>query len=95
VTGAPGHEDEVAALRARFDEVDARLVALLVERARLAIEIGAVKRAAGRTLVDPAREAVVLERVAALARSPLTPDAARRIYQAVLAESRRLVAGPA
>lgn len=82
---------DVLALRARFDDVDARLVALLVERAALSEEIGALKRARGQPPFDAAREAAVLERAAALAQPPLDPGAARRILAAVLAESRAIV----
>ena len=55
-----GERDPVAALfalRARFDDVDDRLLALIAERLRLADEAAPLKAALGRPAVDPAREA--------------------------------------
>lgn len=81
-------------LRAEVDEVDAALLALLVRRARLARTIGEAKRDSGLpggARVDPAREAEVVERLAARAPSPLDAAAVRRLWAAVLSECRRLV----
>jgi prephenate dehydrogenase len=49
---------DLGAVRAAFDDVDAKIVALLAERAALARAAGAVKRAAGLPIVDLAREDV-------------------------------------
>ncbi|MGB2998092.1 MAG: chorismate mutase, partial [Phycisphaerae bacterium] len=61
-------------LRKRIDEVDARLVALMNERARLAVEIGRLKREAGnQAAYAPEREREVLERIATAGKDgPLT-----------------------
>ena len=58
--------DETQHLRGAIDELDARMVALLQERAELASRIGAVKRSGDQPTYVPARERDVLERVAAL-----------------------------
>lgn len=81
-------------LRAAVDAVDDRLLELLVARARLAREIGAVKRATGVALVDPEREERIAERLAARAgpaTDPLDARAVRRLWAAVLEECRRVV----
>jgi len=53
-------------LRKRIDEVDARLVALMNERAKLAVEIGRLKREGGnQAAYAPEREREVLERIVA------------------------------
>lgn len=65
---------------------------LLNERARLARDLREAKRALGWPALDPPREAEVLAR-AADARDPLEPAALRRILEAILRESRRIVQG--
>ncbi|MCL2149803.1 MAG: prephenate dehydratase [Dehalococcoidia bacterium] len=55
-------------LRAEIDAADAKLVALIAQRLRLAAEIGQAKKEAGQPVVDPAREVEVLARVSELAR---------------------------
>jgi chorismate mutase/prephenate dehydrogenase len=59
---------DLAALRAKLDDVDARLIALAAERQRIVAEIGRLKRQDGRQLRDYARERQVLERAVANAR---------------------------
>jgi chorismate mutase / prephenate dehydratase len=53
-------------LRRRIDEVDAKILELLDERARLAQEVAAAKRALAATMHDPERERSVFEHVEAL-----------------------------
>jgi chorismate mutase len=48
--------DVLGALRSRFDAIDDQLVALIVERARLADEAGAIKKSMGLAVRDLARE---------------------------------------
>ncbi|MCC7541208.1 MAG: prephenate dehydratase [Deltaproteobacteria bacterium] len=52
-------------LRARIDALDAKLVELLDERARVARDIGELKREDTRAIHDPEREERVIERAAA------------------------------
>lgn len=84
-------DDELARLRAAVDQVDARLVELLHERARLAQALGSWKRARGLPALDPTREGVVVSRAGAAARPPLDRAALERVFAAILAESRRVV----
>lgn len=83
--------ESVAALRAQVDRVDARLAELLNERAGLARELRQAKRALGLPALDPRREEEVFARAAAAAQAPLDPAAMRRIFEAILRESRRIV----
>lgn len=86
--------DRLEALRAEMDELDDHLLELLVRRARLARTIGEHKRERGIALVDPAREAQIVERLAARAgeaTGPLDARAVRRLWAAVLEECRRVV----
>jgi chorismate mutase / prephenate dehydratase len=51
--------------RKRIDEIDDQILALLGERAKVADEIGTIKRSSGAlTLHDPEREERVLARLA-------------------------------
>ncbi len=81
----------VSSLRAQVEAVDQRLIALIAERLRLARAIGAMKRAAGQPVTDPAREAAVVARAAGLARDADIPEEEMRaLYWRLLAMSRRV-----
>lgn len=89
--GSSGSEPrEIERLRANIDEVDAVLVKLLNQRARWALEIGAVKRRHGLAIYQPEREALVMEQVTGVNRGPLEPEAIRRLFERIIDESRRL-----
>ena len=55
-------------LRQRILTVDEELVELVGERKALVLEIGRIKEELGLPVLDPAREAAVVRRAAALAR---------------------------
>ncbi len=71
-------------LRSRIDELDREIVRLLNERARLGIEAGRAKAAAGRGVPDPDREREVLLRVAMANRGPLPQAALVELYRALI-----------
>ena len=77
-------------LRARIDEIDRRLVALLSERARCALEIGHLKELAGLPIYQPTREAEVLRNVSAANAGPLDDAAIVRLFERIIDEARRL-----
>jgi chorismate mutase/GNAT superfamily N-acetyltransferase len=81
-----GPEPTLRVLRARIDDVDARLADLLELRAELSARVQQVKPVAGRAGRDPDREAEIVARMAA--RAPrLGADRLRRIMHAVIGES--------
>lgn len=90
--------DELTRLRERMDAINARLCALLHERAALCREIGAWKRRHGVAAADPAREAAMLAQLLSMPSTPAEPGtgldraALERILRCVLDESRALVA---
>ena len=53
---------EIAALRARIDEIDATIIALWLERAAMSQQVGATRVASGGTRLVLAREREILER---------------------------------
>ena len=87
-------DDELETLRARIDALDRAIVERLNERARLALEAGRLKTAAGRDGVrDPEREREVLLRVAMANEGPLSQadlvEIYRRVIEAVVALEER------
>lgn len=84
----PSVSEELARCRDDIDRIDAVLVALLQERARLAVCAGRVKRASGQAIAAPGREAAVIERVKHLALYPLPSDAVGRIFERIIDETR-------
>ena len=65
--------------RCRIDEIDRKLVELLNERSRCALEIGKLKQAANLPLYQPEREKEVLENAEHSNPGPLTDGAIRRL----------------
>lgn len=76
--------------RRRIDELDRKLVDLLNERARCAIEIGKLKRVLGFPVYQPGREQEILANVEQMNAGPLEDTAVRRLFERVIDEARSL-----
>ena len=76
-------------LRRRIDLIDLQLLRLLNRRARLALEIGRIKHHRKWPVYDVEREAAVLRHVIHANSGPLSPNAVRHVFQAILRECRR------
>ncbi len=74
--------------RRKIDAIDGKLVELLNERSRCALEIGRLKRAANLPLYQPEREREILEGVERANRGPLPHNAIRRLFERILDEAR-------
>lgn len=83
-------DQRILNLRNAIDTVDRRIIELLQERASLAREIGQVKREIGMAILDPGREGKVKRKLAAGPQGPMDIDQLVRIYEVIMAESRRL-----
>ena len=78
-------------LRIDIDRVDEVLVRLLNERARVACEIGRIKKELGIEVYQPEREKQVLAHVRGIAaEGPLGADAIARLFERIIDEARRL-----
>jgi chorismate mutase-like protein len=78
-------------LRHDIDRIDEVLVRLLNERARVACQVGRLKKAQGIEVYQPDREKLVLEHVRGLAvEGPLGPEAIARLFERIIDEARRL-----
>ena len=75
-------------MRKKIDEIDRRLVELMNERARLAIEIGRLKDASGtRGPYAPEREQQVLEKVVSSSKGPLPESTIRAVWKELMSGS--------
>jgi chorismate mutase len=79
--------------RKEIDEVDAELLKLLNVRARLALKVGALKKAANVPFCDPDRERYVLSRLQHLNSGPLDDRAVYKLFRRIIRESRRIQFG--
>jgi len=71
-------------VRKKIDNVDEKLVKLLNERTRYALEIGKLKKKDGKSIYVPAREKQVLTRVSKLSHGPLGDQSIRAIYREIM-----------
>lgn len=91
---SPADTAALGALRAEIEAVDAALIDTLARRMELAREIRSVKQRAGQPVLDPAREAAVVSRASARARSAGLPeDEVRALYWKIMALARRVQVG--
>ena len=81
---------EIDELRKRIDLLDDALIRIFNERARIALEIGRVKKELGLAVFDPGREKRIFSRMKADNPGPLDDDAVIRLFERVIDESRRL-----
>jgi chorismate mutase/prephenate dehydratase len=83
-----GKREEIEKQREAIDEIDAQIVSLLAERIIKAAETGRIKKEVGFPLVDPVREAEVLDRVTSLAGDRLDSRMLRKIYSQIIGAAR-------
>jgi chorismate mutase-like protein len=76
--------------RKRIDEIDGKLLELLNERSRCAIEIGKIKRAQSVRVYDPEREREILRRLKEQNQGPLDEESLQRLFERVIDECRRI-----
>lgn len=78
----------LAEWRRRIDEIDKRLVELLNERSKCALEIGRLKHEAKMPLYQPDRENDVLSNAESNNHGPLSDAAIRRLFERIIDEAR-------
>jgi chorismate mutase len=84
------HQKNIDSLREQIDQLDERLLDIFNQRAALALKIGTVKKQHDLPIHDPTRERLIFERVKNTNPGPLEDDAIIRLFERVIAESRRL-----
>ena len=83
-------DESIEDWRRRIDEIDRKLVDLLNERSRCAMEIVRLKRPLGLPVHQPEREREILENVERANHGPLEDTAIRRLFERILDEARSL-----
>jgi len=76
--------------RAEIDEIDQRLLDLLNRRARIAENIGKLKRQHRMPVHDGNREAQVIHRLRSQNQGPLDARGLAAIFRSIIRESRRI-----
>lgn len=74
--------------RRRMDEIDKRLVELLNERCKCALQIGHLKQQQNIPLYQPSREKEVLANAETNNQGPLSHAAIRRLFERIIDEAR-------
>jgi len=82
--------ESVDALRKKIDQIDAKIVGLLNDRASVALKIGQAKSLSNDLVYAPHRETEVLRRVIDLSPGPLPDQAIGAIYREVISATRAL-----
>ena len=83
-------DDKLKPLREQIDAIDAQIVDLLNQRARVAQEVGHVKAVTNAPVFRPEREAMVLRRVAERNPGPLASADMQMIFREVMSICRAL-----
>ncbi|HEY5997290.1 MAG TPA: chorismate mutase [Candidatus Deferrimicrobiaceae bacterium] len=81
---------DIDEIRKRIDLLDDVLLRVFSERARLALEIGHLKKGLGLPVFDPGREKRIFARMKGDNPGPLDDGAIVRLFERVVDESRRL-----
>ncbi len=74
-------------VRDKIDSIDEKLIYLLNNRTKLAIEIGKLKDKEGSPVYSPERESEVYRKIEELAGGPLSSDALKTIYREIMSAS--------
>ena len=75
--------------RRKIDLVDRKLLGLLNQRLRIALEIGKIKKEMGEKVYDPKREKEVLRRLKIKNRGPLKEKDLEKVFRAIMKVCRR------
>lgn len=79
---------DLAACRAKIDSIDRDLLRLLNERQRITLDVVRAKRESGLPVLDQGREESLLSKLTDINPGPLSPEGIRRIWLAIMSESR-------
>jgi len=70
--------------RKKIDLIDRKLLSLLNQRLRIALEIGEIKKQMGTKIYDPKREKEVLRRLKLTNRGPLKSKDLEKIFRMIM-----------
>jgi chorismate mutase len=81
---------DIADWRKKIDEIDRKLVELLNQRAKMAQEIGRLKRNTQMPIYEPEREKTILENIRRENQGPLPHEELARIFERMIDVMRKL-----
>lgn len=81
---------DIADWRKQIDEIDLRLVDLLNQRAKLAQEIGKLKRNTSMPIYEPNRERIIFENVQKANKGPLPDAELKHVYERIIDVMRKI-----
>jgi chorismate mutase/prephenate dehydratase len=81
---------KLEALRRRIDEIDSDILRKLNERARVVLEVGAVKRDTGEPVYSPEREQQIVERLARENEGPFPAEGLAPVFREIVSATRSL-----
>lgn len=71
-------------IRKKIDQLDEKIIELLNDRTKLALEIGHIKKEKGAEIYAPDRESEVYRKVESISKGPLPNDSLKAIYREVM-----------
>ncbi len=74
-------------IRKKIDSMDEKIIELLNERTKLALEIGQIKKEKGADVYAPDRESEVYRKIETISKGPMPHDALKSIYREVMSAS--------
>lgn len=77
----------LANIRKLIDELDQKIITLLNERTRLALQVGKLKAESGREIYAPDRESEIYRKIDEEAKGPMPKDAIKSIYREIMSAS--------
>lgn len=81
---------ELIELRNKIDDIDEQIILLLNKRARLAMQIGKVKKSMGKNFLDAEREKFIFERIKSLNQGPLSQNSLEKIFKSIICSCREI-----
>ena len=85
-----GGDDPLQQHRREIDALDAELLRLLNQRARIANDLASIKKSSGLPVYDGQREQQILDRMGEETQGPLGPESIIEIFRCIIRESRRV-----
>jgi len=79
---------DLAACRLKIDAIDRELLRLICERQRITLDVVRAKREQGLPVLDSGREDALLQKLTQINPGPLSEEGIRRIWLAIIGESR-------
>lgn len=86
----PGADARLDALRVQIDRVDREMLSLLGERARLALQVGELKKTTDAPVYRPEREALIMRKLREANAGPLPGAAIEAIWREIVSACREL-----